>query len=44
MAKAPKFGVSYYKGTTPRKRPVRHKINLNKHQKRSFKPYVGQGR
>jgi hypothetical protein len=44
MAKAPKFGVSYYKGTTPRKRPGRHKKKLNKHEKRSFKLYNGQGR
>ena len=44
MAKAPKFGVSYYKGTTPKKRPGRHKKNLNKSEKRSFKLYVGQGR
>ena len=44
MAKAPKFGVSYYKGTTPRKRPGRHKKNLNKHEKLSFKKYNRQGR
>jgi len=44
MAKTPKFGASYYKGITPKKRPGRHKKNLNKSQRRSFKPYVGQGR
>jgi len=44
MAKAPKFGVSYYRGITPKKRPGRHKKNLNKQEKRSFKLYVGQGK
>ena len=37
MAKAPKFGVSYYKGTTPKKRPGRHTKRLNKHKKRITK-------
>ena len=37
MAKAPKFGVSYHKGTTPKKRPGRHTKRLNKHKKRMTK-------
>ena len=37
MAKAPKFGISYYKGVTPRKRPGRHKKRRNKHEKRMGK-------
>ena len=37
MAKAPKFGISYYKGITPRKRPGRHKKRRNKHEKRMGK-------
>jgi len=28
----------------PRKRPGRHKKNLNKHQKRSYKKYHRQGK
>tara|TARA_R100000008_G_C3573103_1_gene163474 strand:- start:1278 stop:1415 length:138 start_codon:yes stop_codon:yes gene_type:complete len=45
MAKAPKFGVNYYKGVTRRKRPGRHKKKLNKHTKRMTKrKYRGQGR
>jgi len=28
----------------PKKRPRRHKKNLNKHEKRSFKKYNRQGR
>ena len=28
----------------PRKRPRRHKKNLNKDEKRTFKKYIGQGR
>jgi hypothetical protein len=28
----------------PKKRPRRHKKNLNKHAKRDFKPYNRQGR
>jgi hypothetical protein len=37
MAKAPKFGVNNYKGATRKKRPGRHKKNLNKHEKRQSK-------
>ena len=43
MGKAPKWGVNtYHKRTKPKL--GRHKKNLNKHEKRSYKPYVGQGR
>jgi len=37
MAKAPKFGVNNYRGSTRKKRPGRHTKNLNKHQKRMWK-------
>jgi len=37
MAKAPKFGVNTYKGSTRKKRPGRHKKRLNKHEKRMRK-------
>ena len=43
MAKAPKNGVSNYRKRTRRK-IGRHKKNMNKSERRSFKPYVGQGR
>jgi len=42
MARAPKFGVNYYKGVTRRKRPGRHAKRPNK--KFSRKKYRGQGR
>ena len=45
MAKRAKFGViTKPLRDKPKKRPGRHKKNLNKHEKRSFKPYIGQGR
>ena len=34
----------YVKRDRPPKRPRRHKKNLNKSQKRSYKKYNGQGR
>jgi hypothetical protein len=37
MAKAPKFGVNTYKGSTRKKRPGRHTKRLNKHKKRNMK-------
>ena len=37
MAKEPKFGVNNYRGATRKKRPGRHKKNLNKHEKRQSK-------
>jgi hypothetical protein len=43
MANAPKWGVNTYRNRTRRK-IGRHKKNMNKSEKRSFKPYVGQGR
>jgi hypothetical protein len=43
MAKAPKWGVNLYHKQTKKKRPGRHKKDMNKSQKRSFKPYIGQG-
>jgi len=43
MAKVPKYGVNTYRN---RSRPKigRHKKNMNKSEKRSYKRYVGQGR
>ena len=39
------YGVSVYKKEQPKKRPGRHKKNLNKHEKRQRKrKYRGQGR
>ena len=43
MGKAPKWGANTYKKRTKRK-IGRHKKNMNKSQKRTFKRYVGQGR
>jgi hypothetical protein len=43
MAKAPKWGVNTYRKQTKRK-IGRHKKKMNKSEKRSFKPSVGQGR
>ena len=41
--KAPKWGVStYHKRTKPKL--GRNKKNMNKAEKRNFKPYIGQGR
>ena len=37
MAKAPKFGVNTYRGSSKRKRPGRHKKRLNKSEKRNMK-------
>ena len=45
MGKVPKWGVNTYHKETKRKRPGRHKKNLNKSQKRMRKrKYRGQGR
>jgi|TARA_R110002020_G_scaffold40777_1_gene120385 hypothetical protein len=43
MAKQAKYGLNTYRS---RSKPKigRHKKNLNKSEKRSYKPYVGQGR
>ena len=43
MAKAPKWGVNTYKKTS-KKKIGRHKKNMSKSEKRSFKQYRGQGR
>ena len=43
MAKAPKWGVNTYKKTS-KKKIGRHKKNLNKDEKRSYKKNKGQGR
>jgi hypothetical protein len=43
MAKAPKWGVNTYRERTKPKLG-RHKKKLNKHEKRGFKVYRGQGR
>ena len=37
MAKRAQFGVNLYHKQTPRKRPGRHKKNLNKSEKRQQK-------
>ena len=37
------FGVNNYRERS-RKKIGRHKKNMNKSEKRSYKPYVGQGR
>ena len=43
MAKAPKWGVNtYVKRTKPS--IGRHKKNINKQEKKSYKKYRGQGR
>ena len=45
MGKKAKFGVNtYVKRDRPRKRPGRHKKNLNKSEKRMYKKYNRQGR
>ena len=43
MAKKGTFGVNNYHARS-RKKIGRHKKNMNKSQKRSFKAYAGQGR
>ena len=43
MGKAPKYGVSNYRKRTRRK-IGRHKKNMSKSERLSYKPYVGQGR
>ena len=43
MAKKGTFGVNNYHART-RKKIGRHKKNINKTEKRTFKRYVGQGR
>ena len=43
MARKGTFGVNTYRNRS-RKKIGRHKKNLNKSEKRSFKYYVGQGR
>tara|TARA_R110002051_G_scaffold254891_1_gene313955 strand:+ start:92 stop:223 length:132 start_codon:yes stop_codon:yes gene_type:complete len=43
MAKKGTFGVNSYRQRS-RKKIGRHKKNMNKSEKRSFKYYVGQGR
>jgi len=43
MAKKGTFGVNTYRERT-RKKIGRHKKNMNKSEKSSYKPYVGQGR
>ena len=43
MAKKGTFGVNNYR-TRSRKKIGRHKKNMSKSERRSFKSYVGQGR
>ena len=43
MAKAPKWGVNTYVESTKPK-IGRHKKRMNKHEKRSYKKYRGQGK
>jgi len=43
MAKKGTFGINTYRDRS-RKKIGRHKKNMNKSEKRNFKPYVGQGR
>ena len=43
MAKKGTFGVNTYRDRS-RKKMGRHKKNMNKSEKRSFKGYVGQGK
>jgi len=43
MAKKGTFGINTYRDRS-RKKIGRHKKNMNKSEKRSFKYYVGQGR
>ena len=43
MAKKGTFGINTYRDRS-KKKIGRHKKNMNKSQKRSYKAYVGQGR
>ena len=43
MAKKSTFGVNTYRERS-RKKIGRHKKRMNKHEKRNYKPYIGQGR
>ena len=43
MAKKGLYGVNNYRDRS-RKKIGRHKKNMNKSQKRNYKPYTGQGR
>jgi len=43
MAKKGLYGVNNYRGRS-KKKIGRHKKNMNKSQKRSYKPNIGQGR
>jgi len=43
MGKAPKWGVNTYVKTT-KKKIGRHKKNMSKDEKKSYKKYRGQGR
>ena len=43
MAKKGLYGVNTYRERN-RKKIGRHKKNMNKSEKRNYKPYVGQGR
>ena len=43
MAKKTTFGVNNYRERS-RKKIGRHKKRMNKHEKRNFKPNIGQGR
>jgi len=43
MAKKGTFGINTYRDRS-RKKIGRHKKNMNKSERRSFKYYVGQGR
>ena len=43
MGKAPKWGVNTYVEST-KPQIGRHKKGMNKHEKRSYKKYRGQGR
>jgi len=42
MAKKGLYGVNNYRARS-RKKIGRHKKNMNKSEKRSYKPYIGQG-
>jgi len=44
MAKKSAIGSVIFYKNTPKKRPGVHKKRKNKHEKRTFKKYNGQGR
>ena len=44
MAKKSAVGQIIFFKETPKKRPGRHRKKINKHQKRRYKKYRGQGR